>query len=52
MAGLLTIFLTIFVVFIAFVYTTYKDFVVIGGYYREPAPKYTGGKCRKLEGML
>ncbi|CAG8845752.1 30472_t:CDS:2, partial [Racocetra persica] len=25
--------------------------VVISGYYREPAQKYTGGKCRKLEGL-
>ncbi|CAG8638074.1 15819_t:CDS:2 [Gigaspora rosea] len=27
------------------------DFVVTSGYFREPAQKYTGGKCRKLEGI-
>ncbi|CAG8488401.1 2676_t:CDS:2 [Dentiscutata heterogama] len=51
MANLLTIILPILIVFLAIVYTLYKDFVVTCGYYREPAQKYTGGKCRRLEGL-
>ncbi|CAG8446033.1 10609_t:CDS:2, partial [Dentiscutata heterogama] len=33
------------------VYTLYKDLLVLSGYYRGPAQKYNGGKCRYLEGL-
>ncbi|CAG8676661.1 10337_t:CDS:2, partial [Dentiscutata erythropus] len=33
------------------VYTLNKDILVLSGYYRGPAQKYNGGKCRYLEGL-
>ncbi|CAG8447824.1 13061_t:CDS:2 [Dentiscutata heterogama] len=45
------IILTILVAFLAIVCTLYKDILVLSGYYRGPAQKYNGGKCRYLEGL-